>query len=176
MSEQNILYFSRRQLLLGAGSIGLLTSTYSIYQQLGSYQAVKLGLRSLSDKETAIYRYIGAWMLPNSEYLPGNGGDDETIRRIDLVLADVPAGKRWLFSALVFAFEHGTAIDNFGSKALTRLPPAAGDKYLTGWAESKSLIPTQLFAALKAIYSFSYFERPDVIAAMGMKAPCEVYQ
>ena len=173
MSEQKVLYLSRRQILLGVGAVTLLSSAFVVYRQLGTYPKDKLPLRSLSDKEAAIYRYIGKWLLPPGGPLPGHAGDDETIRRIDTVLVDVPAEKRWLLSAMVMLFEHGTAIDSLGSRSLTQMDTEEGARYLESWAQSRSLIHSQLFVALKSIYSFSYFERPDVIAAMGMKPHCE---
>ena len=47
-------------------------------------------------------------------------------------------------------------------------------KYLQKWSSSSLLIPSQLMAALKTLYGFSYFERPDVLQAIGMPPFCNI--
>ena len=173
MSTSATIRISRRQFILGGGAIALLATAYAGLRQTGSYTQEKLSLSSLSDKEAAIYRCIGKLMLPGAP-LPGNGGDDETISRIDQMLVGVPSEMRWYLAALPLAFEHGTALNRFGSKRLTELPEEEALDYLKRWADSRNLIKSQLLAAVKTLYGFSYFERDDVLSAMGMPPHCEV--
>ncbi len=166
--------FSRRHFLFGAGAVSLLTAAYGVTPHLGSYPQVELQLNALSNKEVAIYRVLGQWLLPEGGSIPGHGGDDVTILAIDRLLKDLPPGKRELLSALPLVFEHGTALDRFGSQRLTSLSLTEQAQYLNDWSKSTWLIPAQLMAALKAIYGFAYFEREDVLHATGLSPFCVV--
>ena len=174
MSEDSIIRISRRQFLFGAGAITLLGVLYTGYRQLGEYPENTLNLRHLSDKEVVIYRILGNWILPAGGPLPGSGGDDECLRRIDAIFDNIPEGKRTLLSALPLAFEHGTLLDHLGSTCLSQLSAEVATSYLDDWATSQNLIRCQLMAALKAMYGFSYFERDDVLTAMNIPPLCAV--
>ena len=82
--------------------------------------------------------------------------------------------ERELLGALPLVFEHGTVIHFFGSSRFTQLPIEEQTSYMTKWANSTLLIPAQLLAALKTLYGFSYFERQDVLHAIGMPPFCAV--
>ena len=173
MTKQR-LNITRRQLLFGTGALSLLGTAFALYRQTGEYPEDPIELLSLSHKEAAIYRYIGKWMIPPGGPLPGHGGDDETLRRIDQVVLNLPEGKRWLLGALPLVFEHGTAFNRFGSKRLTMLATEDGHPYLEEWANSEWEINMQLFAALKTMYGFSYFERDDVLKTIISEHHCAV--
>ena len=166
--------FSRRHFLFGAGAISLLTTAYGVLPQIGAYPDSKLQLDTLSHKEAAIYRVIGEWLLPNGGPLPGHGGDDVTVLGIDRLLKDLPPGKRDLLRALPLVFEHGTALNRFGSERLTYLSSKDKEDYLNTWTTSTFLVQAQLLAAVKAIYGFAYFEREDVLKATGLPPFCIV--
>lgn len=161
---------TRRQFLLGSSATALLLAAGTSLRQVGDYPKSSLDLRNLSNKEAHIYRTIGSWMLPPGGPLPGHGGDDQTILGIDAMLNHVPAGKRRLLAALPLVFEHGTALTL--SQRLTEMNSTDAAEYLQGWATSTQLVPAQLFAALRTMYGFSYFERVDVLTAMGMPPIC----
>ena len=175
MTNLSTIHISRRQLLLGTGATALLSSAFMLYRQLGEYPEETIDLYSLSNKESAIYRYIGKWLLPPGGGMPGHGGDDITIARIDRILLQVPPGKRWMLNALPVVFEHGTAFSHFGAKRLTNLSTETGYPYLEGWANSDMVVKSQLWSALKAMYGFSYFERDDVLEAMQTSSHCPVF-
>ena len=165
---------SRRQLILGIGSIAVLTSTYATYQQLGSYPSKPKDILYLSDKEYAIYQALGNVLIPEGGKLPGSGGDDVSMKLLDAMFANLPEGKRELLSALPLVFEHGTVIHFMGSARFTDLEREEQNNYIQKWSNSTLLIPAQLLAALKTLYGFSYFERPDVLQAIGMPPFCSI--
>ena len=167
---------SRRSVLVfGTATAGVLAAAYAGLRQVGRYPEVGpelAGLSVLSDKEVAIFRRLGDLLLPPGGPLPGSGGDDETVRRMDDFFAGMPEHKRRLTLALPLAFEHGTTLDRFGARCLTQLPDGRCETYLTGWSDSTVIVKAQLWTALKTFYGMTYFERPDVLAAMGFAIPC----
>ena len=165
---------SRRQLILGAGALSILGTTYATYNQIGEYPKKPEDILFLDDKEYAIYRSIGNVLIPVGGNLPGSGGDEISMRKLDSMFANIPDGKRELLSALPLVFEHGTVIHFFGSSRFTQLPADEQKSYMKKWANSTLLIPAQLLAALKTLYGFSYFERQDVLHAIGMPPFCSV--
>ena len=165
---------SRRQLIFGLGAMAVLTSTYTTYQQIGGYHPKPTNILYLSDKEYAIYKTLGNVLIPDGGILPGSGGDDISMKLLDSMFQNIPQGKRELLSALPLVFEHGTVIHFVGSARFTDLNLEEQSKYLQKWSNSTLLIPAQLLAALKTLYGFSYFERPDVLQAMGMSPFCNI--
>ena len=165
---------SRRQFLFGSASLAALTAAASIVPQLGSYPPIEIHLQFLSNREANIYRTLGNWLIPKGGPLPGSGGDDETLMGIDAMFVDIPSAQRNLLLALPLVFEHGTALNRFASQRLTKLSPEARDAYLLSWTQSDNIIQAQLLAALKTMYAFSYFERLDVLKAMGLDPHCAV--
>ena len=165
---------SRRQLILGAGALSILGTTYATYNQIGEYPQRPEDILFLDDKEYAIYKSIGNVLIPVGGNLPGSGGDEISMRKLDSMFANIPDGKRELLGALPLVFEHGTVIHFFGSSRFTQLPVDEQTSYMKKWANSTLLIPAQLLAALKTLYGFSYFERQDVLHAIGMPPFCAV--
>ena len=163
---------SRRQFLLGAGALGILSSTYATYHQLGNYPQKPEDIIYLQDKEYAIYRALGNILIPEGGGIPGSGGDEISMRKLDSMFANVPEGKRELLGALPLVFEHGTMIHSLGSSCFTQLDTVEQNAYMQKWIQSTLLIPAQLLAALKTLYGFSYFERQDVLYAIGMPPFC----
>ena len=163
---------SRRHFIFGAGALSVLTLAYAGLRQTGCYEAETLELTALSDKAAAIYRKAGRILIPETEWFPGHGGDDETLYGIDRMMQGVPEGSKWKLNALPLVFEHGTALDRYGSKRLSALSDDDAHAYLQRWSESSLLIKAQLMIALKTMYAFSYFERGDVLAAMGRTPHC----
>jgi len=163
---------SRRQFLFGAGAVSILTSAVVTIPQIGDYPTHSLNLQSLSDREVHIYHVLGEWLLPKGGSLPGSGGDNITLQRIDALLTNLPVGQKRLLSALPLVFEHGTALNQFGASRMTSMTPKRRDEYLRSWMESSSLIPAQLIAALRTMYGMSYFERIDVQNAMQTPPKC----
>ena len=140
--------------------------------QLGSYPESTLEIQTLSDREIYIYRILGDWLLPAGGGLPGSGGDDVTIMRIDTLLTNLPSDQRQLLKALPLVFEHGTALNRFAQSRMSSLSSEEREKYLRSWTESTTLISAQLVAALRTIYALSYFERIDVQEAMHVPPSC----
>lgn len=176
MSETSTQTVSRRSVLVfGAATAGVLAAAYAGLRQIGDYPDVPPeleGLLILTPKEVAIFRRLGDMLLPPGGPLPGSGGDDETIRRMDAFYADMPPHKQQLTRGLPLAFEHGTGLDRFGARCFTRLPDDRCTTYLEGWSDSTLIVKAQLFTAVKTFYGMTYFERPDVLAAMGFAIPC----
>ena len=162
---------SRRHFLLGAGTTALLAAAVTI-PQVGSYPESSLDVQTLSDREVYIYRILGDWLLPTGGGLPGSGGDNVTIMRIDTLLTDLPPDQRLLLKALPLVFEHGTALNRFAQSRMSSLSSKERDRYLRSWTESTTLISAQLVAALRTIYALSYFERIDVQEAMHVPPSC----
>ena len=170
--EKVPIQISRRHFIFGAGATALLSAAFAGVRHLGRYPIESIPLVSISNKAAAIYRKAGRILIPETDWLPGHGGDDETLRRIDAFLKGVPEGATWKIAALPLVFEHGTALDRFGSKRLTKLSNDDAHDYMKRWSESNSLTKAQLLVALRTMYSFSYFERDDVLRAMGRKPHC----
>ena len=91
---------------------------------------------------------------------------------IDTLYRNLPSDQERLMLALPIVFEHGTALDRLGSQRFTNLSPQDKDSYMNGWATAESLIGKQLFAALRAMFALSYFERIDVQEAMHVPPSC----
>ena len=165
---------SRRHVLLGAGAAGLLTAAYPVLRQLrGSYPALVHPTQVLTAKEAHVFRIVGDWALPAGHGLPGSGGDDETLRRIDAFYASLDPDKQRLLRALPHVLEHGTALMAYGSRPLSSLTAARREQILRRWSQSPIPAIGQLWVATKLVYSFSYFERPDVLEAMQMPTACQ---
>jgi len=173
--DDTIVLSRRAVLVLGAAATGVLAAAYAGLRQVGSYPEpppTLTDLRVLTDKEVAIFRRLGDFLLPPGGPLPGSGGDDETIRRMDLFYAGMPDHKRQLSRGLPLAFEHGTTLDRFGARCMTAMPEERCVDYLESWADAKIIVKSQLWTALKTFYGMTYFERPEVLAAMGFAVPC----
>lgn len=161
--------------LLGAAASGLLVTAYAGLRQVGSYPEPPETLRDLqvlTPKEVAIFRRLGDLLLPAGGPLPGSGGDAETLRRMDAFFAGMPEHKLALSRGLPLAFEHGTGLDRFGARCMTRLSEDRCVEYLQGWSDASLIVKAQLWTALKTFYGMTYFERPDVLLAMGFATPC----
>lgn len=164
---------SRRTLLWSSGTLAFVGSVMG-YRHIGHYPTHSLPVK-LSNKEVALYQILGNWMLPEGGDLPGSGGDDETLLRIDELLGSVPLGTRELLELLPLAFEHGAALLEWGGGCLTQMDAATQTAYLDHWASSNNTIACQLMASLKAIYGFAYFERADVVKACQLPGLCETF-
>lgn len=164
---------SRRHLLLGAGAIGLLGVAGATLRQLGRYPAPTQDFRQLDAKSAAIFAVFGDFLVPPGGALPGSGGDAITLARLDLQLDAMPLETRDLILWLPLVFEHGTALDRLGSRCLCALSAPERHAYLTDWASATDLLRSQLFVAMRTLYGMAYFERPDVIAAMGIAPRCQ---
>lgn len=171
-----VLGLSRRRfLLLGAGATVLLTTAYASLRQVGCYPepgSTATPYRHLTPKTAAVFALLGDYLLPPGGALPGSGGDATSLARLDEVLHLVPDFKRRLLLALPQVFEHGSGLDRFGARSMSKLPPERLAGYLGEWEQSRAVVRLQLWAALKIIYSLAYFERPDVTTAMGMPILC----
>ena len=163
---------SRRQfLLLGAAATGLLASAYATLRQVGEYPVSDLGLDLLGDKEVHILRLMGDWAIPPGGPFAASGGDDEALRGFDRYLGSLPEHTRSLALALPLVFEHGTALDRFGARRLTRLAPDRQDAWLREFAEGDAL-RAQLFMAYKSLLAMPFFDRPEVLRGMGYTTGC----
>ncbi len=165
----------RSALVLGVAATGVLAAAYAGLRQVGSYPEPADSLPALTvltDKEVAIFRRLGDHLLPPGGPLPGSGGDDETITRMDRFYAGMPEHKLLLSRGLPLAFEHGTTLDRFGARCMTQLPDGRCERYLESWADATIIVKSQLWTALKMFYGMTYFERPDVLAVMGFAVPC----
>ena len=78
---------SRRQFILGAGALSILGTTYATYNQIGGYPQKPEDILFLSDKEYAIYQSIGNILIPIGGKLPGSGGDEISMRKLDSMFA-----------------------------------------------------------------------------------------
>jgi hypothetical protein len=169
------LTLSRRSFIaLSAGTVAVLAAAYAGLRQVGVYPTVAptLGLRVLTDKEVAIFRRLGDYLVPPGGPLPGSGGDDESIRRMDALFAGLPPHKLQLSRALPLVFEHGTTLDRFGARCMSKLPEHRCEQYLSSWSSSEFVPQMQLWVAAKTFFGLSYFERPDVLAGMGFAVLC----
>ena len=162
---------SRRNFLIGAAGTGMITAAVGI-GHIGEYPESSIPLTNLSPREAHIFRIIGRWMVPPTEGLPGDGGDDITIGHIDGMLSEVPEGMRTLLSALPLAFEHGPLLIKWGSRRMTDLSESELDAYMTDWSTSTLTPMCQLIAALKTLYGFAYYERSDVLEAIRIPGVC----
>jgi hypothetical protein len=174
-SPDTVTISRRSMLVFGTAAAGLLAAAYAGLRQVGDYPEPGpelAGLTVLTAKEVAIFQRLGDLLLPPGGSLPGSGGDDDTVRRMDGFFASMPAHKRTLCRGLPLAFEHGTSLDRFGARCLTQLPDGRCETYLSSWSDSEMIVKAQLWTALKTFYGMTYFERPDVLAAMGFAVPC----
>ncbi len=162
----------RRFIVLGAGAVALLGAAYASLRQVGCYPAPVQEYRHLTPKEAAVLALLGDYLIPPGGDLPGSAGDKATLDRIDDLLDGAPPPKRRLLRALPLVFEHGSGLDRFGARSMTKLPADRLEEYLAQWERSRAVVRLQLWAALKVTYGLTYFERPDVMAAMGMTPEC----
>ena len=162
---------SRRNLLIGSAGVGMITAAVGV-GHLGPYPDSQISLTNLSPREAHIFQVIGRWMAPPTDGLPGHGGDTITLKHIDEMLGEVPEGMRTLLSGLPLAFEHGPILLKWGSRRMTELSETDIDEYLTEWSQSTLTPMCQLMAALKTLYGFAYYERSDVLEAIGIPGIC----
>jgi hypothetical protein len=176
MGEDVTIEFSRRRvMLLGGASAALLTAAYHGMRQVGFYEPDPLDTEVLTPKEIAVLRRVGAYVVPPSEWFPGHGGDDETVSRIDQLLARLPKHKRGLLRALPHVFEHGTGLDRVGARRATALPEPKFTAYLDEWANASHtdwVVRSQLWAGLMTVYGMTYWERPEVLDVIGAPILC----
>lgn len=164
---------SRRQaLVLGAGGVALLATAYATLRQVGTYETPNQQFTTLTPKEATVFARLGEFMLPGGHGLPGSGGDDITLARIDRMLTRLPDHKRRLVRALPQVFEHGTTFDRYGARCMSKLPDERCERYLEDWANDETALRAQLWAALKMVFGMTYFERPDVLVALDCPIPC----
>lgn len=166
------LQLSRRQLMLGAAAAGATVVAYATVGHVGRYPAVPEGIEALSPKDVAVFRTVGDWILPPGSAFPGSGGDDETLLRADRFVSQMPPDKALWVHGLLALLEHGTAMDRFGSARLTSLSPDKLQESMRSWADSDVLVTQQLWHAFRSLIAFSYFDRPDVVAVMGLSSAC----
>lgn len=157
--------------------MGLLGAAYATVRQIGTYPEPLQAYRTLIPKEVAIFKRLGEYLIPPSELFTGHGGDAETLRRLDALLADLPQHKRALVRALPHVFEHGTGLDRFGARCMSKLSDEKCEAYLDDWStleDGELLLRQQLWMGLKTLYGMTYWERPEVLAEMGCPVPCNV--
>jgi hypothetical protein len=119
-----------------------------------------------------VYRILGRWLAPPTEGLPGHGGDDITIQNIDSLLKGVPEKTRLLLLGLPLAFEHGSLLLSWGGPPLTTMTEPDLNDYMQQWISSTNTPQLQLVAVLKTLFGFAYFERQDVLDAIGLPGTC----
>jgi hypothetical protein len=161
----------RRFLVLGAAATGVLATAYATLRQVGRYPPSGLDLEILGDKEVHILRLMGDWAIPPGGPFEASGGDDEAIRGFEHYILSLPEPMSSLAAALPLVFEHGTALDRFGARRLTSLPPDRQDLWLRGFAEGEAM-KAQLFMAYKSMLAMPFFDRPEVMAGMGYHVAC----
>ena len=111
-------------------------------------------------------------MVPPTDGLPGHGGDSISLTNIDRLIAEVPDATRTLLLGLPLAFEHGALLLDWGGKRLSAMTADEVDTYMNLWITSPLLPVQQLLAALKTMYGFAYYERQDVLDAIGLPGSC----
>jgi len=159
--------------MLGAAATGVLVTAWATVRQVGGpYDTPPPNLAALSPKEYQVFAIVGDFLIPPGGELPGSGGDETTMRGVDSFIHSALPDKRWLMRSLAHVFEHGTALDRYGARSLTRLPPHLQEVDLEAWATSTTLVSAQLWIAARSFYGFSYFDRPDVRDAIGFNAVC----
>ena len=171
----SILGLSRRTVLrLSAAAAGLAAvgGAAMVARQIDDPPATTGTFRWLPPRAAATFAAFGDFLVPPGGALPGSGGDATTLTRLDAQLGAMPTEMRDLILLLPLVFEHGTALDRLGSRSLCHLDKDARLAYLTRWAEATDLFRAQLFTAMRTLYGLAYFERPDVVRAMGIAPRC----
>ena len=163
---------SRRAILLGTGALAAVMAVYPAMRQVGSYPTPAQSFAQLGPKTAAIYALLGDFLAPAGGPLPGSGGDAESLARLDQLLASVPSQTATLLMALPLAFEHATALDRYGARSLSHLPPDRQRAFLAEWADADDLVRAQLFMGLRSVLGMMYFERADVVRAMHIAPGC----
>ena len=159
--------------MFGAAATGVLATAWATVRQVGGpYREPPPNLLAMSPKEYQVFGIVGDFLIPPGGELPGSAGDEITLRGVDAFIHSAMPDKRWLMLSLAHVFEHGTALDRYGARSLTRLPPHLQRVDLEAWATSTTLVSAQLWMAAKSIYAFPYFDRPDVRDAMRFRAVC----
>ena len=162
---------SRRQFLIGSAGVGLISTAVGV-RHIGTYPEPLIELRTLSSREAHIYSILGEWMVPPTAGLPGHGGDSISLANIDRLIAEVPDATRTLLLGLPLAFEHGAILLDWGGKRLSAMTVEEMDAYMNLWITNSLLSVQQLLAALKTLYGFAYYERQDVLDAIGLPGSC----
>ena len=173
MTNEQPRKWTRRQVLVFSGAaVAVLTAAYAGLRQTGQYAPLQQSYRTIGPKEAAVFKVIGDFILPPGGPLPGSGGDDTTLLLIDEFIADMPPNKQILTTALPLLFEHGSGLDRFGSRSMTKLSDDRRDQYLVEWATSHNPLQGQIWGATRTLYALTYGERPDVLAAMNAAIEC----
>ena len=162
---------SRRHFLIGAAGVGLISAAVGV-RHITTYPEPVVEMQTLSNREAHIYAILGEWMVPPTDGLPGHGGDSISLTNIDRLIAEVPEATRTLLLGLPLAFEHGALLLDWGGKRLSAMTADEVDAYMNLWITSPLLPVQQLLAALKTMYGFAYYERQDVLNAIGLPGSC----
>ena len=162
---------SRRHFLIGSAGVGLISTAIGV-RHITTYPKSVIELKTLSNREAHIYAILGEWMAPPTDGLPGHGGDSISVANIDRLIAEVPEATRTLLLGLPLAFEHGALLLDWGGKRLSAMTVNEMDAYMNLWITSSLLPVQQLLAALKTIFGFAYYERQDVLDAIGLPGSC----
>ncbi len=163
---------SRRGVLVLGGAAAAALAGYPVIRQVGSYPEPDEDYDWLTPMAVTVFAILGDFVVPPGGALPGSGGDPRTLRRIDALLGAMPASMRTLVLRLPLVFEHGTAARRYGARRLSALPEARRRDELQAWARADDLVRAQLFMALRSLLAMAYYERPDVLRAMGIAPGC----
>ena len=98
--------------------------------------------------------------------------DDTTIQNIYELFQGVPEKVRLLLLGLPLAFEHGALLLDWGGPPLSSMTEQEVDQYMEQWITSTLTSQLQLVAVLKTVFGFAYYERQDVLDAIGLPGTC----
>ena len=90
---------------------------------------------------------------------------------IDRALLQVEADVRQQIGWLLWGFEWGPPVFAYQLTTFTRMPPAAQDEYLRGWAASPRELRRLAFRALKNLSMLGYYAQPATWEAIHYDGP-----
>lgn len=169
------LALSRRDLLRGtalaAGFAALGRLRLPAAAAVAAAPETPAGLMVLSPYEAGIMTAIGDRMVYSPDPALPRFRDTGAVATIDRALAQLDEGLRQQARWLLWAFEWGPPVFAATLSTFSRLPAAAQDAYLNGWATSPRQLRILAFRALKNLSMLGYYAQPSTWRAIGYDGP-----
>ena len=91
------------------------------------------------------------------ETVVGAPSTPEAVQAAESLISHLPGGDRRLLSLLLYGLEYGAPVFTLRPRRFTGLGPAARERYLNGWAESRIAARRQGVASLKSLAMLAHY-------------------
>lgn len=128
--------------------------------------------RALSHKEYEIVRKLTETLFPTGGTPPVGGLEIRVPLDLDGYLASLGEDMRNQIRLLLQLFEHAPLLYLGKLTRFTEMGPADRERYVADWEESMLYHRRLAMKALKGLLAMSYYEHPEVVAALGLEPVC----